>query len=498
MKSRLAAGVTLVIAILMLAAVACENTPAVSPGPSEPRTVPEPTPAPEAAVPSAATVTGTITYLERMALASNAVVEVKLLDVSRADAPAVTIGEQTITSPGQVPVGFEIEYDPSRIDDRFSYAVRATIMEGDRMVFTTDTQYSVITRDSPTHVDMVLVRTIAPQTQLSTPLPPKMIEVPAPVERVDVIVSGSNYALRVVSGLPSGCVEFNGYELTRDDTVLTVTVSNLEPAEPVLCTMNYRSHEEEIDLGELEPGQTYTITINDTLTNSFTVRDVRTKDWVVGVSPIEAVEVMVSESNPPEYSLNVSSRLPRGSSCSRFNGYEVVRRSDESIEVTMTYLMVPPTQLVACTADLPIVRTDVPLGDEFTSGETYAVKVNGELTNSFTVRNEETAGWVTKESPVENVEIVVLESFPPQYQLRVISRLTRGSSCSVFHGYDVSRPFANTINVNVTHMEVAETNVSCTRDLPVVETMVPLGTDFKPGEEYTVNANDVTETFKAQ
>ena len=39
--------------------------------------------------PSAATVTGTVTYRERIALPATAVVEVTVADVSRADAPAV-------------------------------------------------------------------------------------------------------------------------------------------------------------------------------------------------------------------------------------------------------------------------------------------------------------------------------------------------------------------------------------------------------------------------
>ena len=95
--------------------------------------------------------------------------------------------------------------------------------------------------------------------------------------------------------------------------------------------------------------------------------------------------------------------------------------------------------------------------------------------------------------------MIILESFPPQYRIKVISNLPRGSSCSRFNGYDVARPSANTIEVSVTHLEVAEDNVPCTRDLPVVETMVSLGSGFQSGEEYTVTINgQVSETFKAQ
>ena len=108
--------------------------------------------------PTVATVTGTITYRERIALTPNAAVEIKLQDVSRADAPAVTMGEQIIENPGQVPIAFEIEYDPADIDDRFTYAIGVRITESGELAFINDTRYQVITRDSPTHVDMVLVK----------------------------------------------------------------------------------------------------------------------------------------------------------------------------------------------------------------------------------------------------------------------------------------------------------------------------------------------------
>jgi len=54
-----------------------------------------------------AKVTGTVTYLQRIAPPPDAVVDVTLADVSLQDAPALTIAEQTLTEPGQVPIPFE-------------------------------------------------------------------------------------------------------------------------------------------------------------------------------------------------------------------------------------------------------------------------------------------------------------------------------------------------------------------------------------------------------
>ena len=106
-----------------------------------------------------AEVTGTVGYRERMALSPEAVVSVQLLDVSRADAAAITVGEQTIESPGQAPVAFAITYDPDAIDERNSYAVRAEILDRGQLIFTTDRHYPVITRGAMNEVSLVLLRT---------------------------------------------------------------------------------------------------------------------------------------------------------------------------------------------------------------------------------------------------------------------------------------------------------------------------------------------------
>ncbi len=93
-----------------------------------------------------ARVTGTVTYRQRIALPADAIVNVQLQDVSRADAPAIVLGQQTIVAGGrQVPFAFEIPYDPSRIPANATVVVRATIMAAGRLMFTTATVQRVIT-----------------------------------------------------------------------------------------------------------------------------------------------------------------------------------------------------------------------------------------------------------------------------------------------------------------------------------------------------------------
>ena len=102
-------------------------------------------------------VTGTISYRQRIALSGSAVVEVKLLDVSRADAPSVTIAEQTIKPAGrQVPIAFELAYDLQRIDPRGSYSIQVRILDRNKLRFTNTDAYPVITGGHPNEVSVIV------------------------------------------------------------------------------------------------------------------------------------------------------------------------------------------------------------------------------------------------------------------------------------------------------------------------------------------------------
>ncbi len=103
-----------------------------------------------------AVVSGTATYRERIALPPEAAFEATLEDVSRADAPATTIGTARIENPGNPPYRFEIPYDPKQIDERHSYSVRARVVVGGQLMFTTDTVTPVITRGNPVTVSLLL------------------------------------------------------------------------------------------------------------------------------------------------------------------------------------------------------------------------------------------------------------------------------------------------------------------------------------------------------
>lgn len=117
---------------------------------------------PEPSVTPMAALTGNVLYRERMALRMDAVITVRLSDVSLMDVPSIPIAEQTIEARGKsVPIPYRLSYDSSRIQERNTYAVRAEIRSGDgQLMWTTDTVIPVLTRGAPSDgVDIMLVRT---------------------------------------------------------------------------------------------------------------------------------------------------------------------------------------------------------------------------------------------------------------------------------------------------------------------------------------------------
>jgi putative lipoprotein len=103
------------------------------------------------------TVTGTVSYLQRMALPTNAVIQVQLLDVSLADAAAKAVAEESINlGQRQVPVPFSLNFDPAKIDAKHRYSLSAKITVDGKLWFISDRSYPVLTSGNPTHVDLIL------------------------------------------------------------------------------------------------------------------------------------------------------------------------------------------------------------------------------------------------------------------------------------------------------------------------------------------------------
>lgn len=87
-----------------------------------------------------AVLTGTVTYRTRQALPAGAVVEVRLVDISRADAPADVVARQVLVTKGeQVPIPFMLTYAAGSFEAGRRPAVQATIAIDNRVRFRTTT-----------------------------------------------------------------------------------------------------------------------------------------------------------------------------------------------------------------------------------------------------------------------------------------------------------------------------------------------------------------------
>src|SRR5262245_32368350 len=103
-----------------------------------------------------ATVTGTVTYRQRIAMPPGAVVEVSLLDAARADTTGVVIDKQELRPTTQVPIPFTLSYDPAQIDEKHSYTVQARIIVEGKLWFTTTKRHAVITQGNPTNLQVIV------------------------------------------------------------------------------------------------------------------------------------------------------------------------------------------------------------------------------------------------------------------------------------------------------------------------------------------------------
>ncbi|MBA4327971.1 MAG: hypothetical protein C0428_07065 [Polaromonas sp.] len=141
MKRRIIA--TAALGLLVLLAGCASGPASQAPGPAAPAV-------------TGLRITGSISYLQRVALPPDSDVIVQLRDVSRADAAAVVLAEQRFKTRSQVPLPFELAVDAARIDPRMRYAVAARIEHGGKLLFINDRIYPVLTQGHGRRADLVL------------------------------------------------------------------------------------------------------------------------------------------------------------------------------------------------------------------------------------------------------------------------------------------------------------------------------------------------------
>ncbi len=96
----------------------------------------------------------------------------------------------------------------------------------------------------------------------------------------------------------------------------------------------------------------------------------------IRLAPIHEVRVDIAESFPEQIFVYIKGGLADG--CTTFNGVET-RRSGTTIDITVTTQR--PKDAI-CIQVYSFFEQNVPLGSQFTSGQTYTVNVN-DVTTSF-------------------------------------------------------------------------------------------------------------------
>ena len=112
----------------------------------------------------AGNLSGTATLRQPGPLPPDAVFEAVLIDTAIADAPARELGRVRLQPAGQPPFRFTIPYRDGDVTPAGRYAVRATVRQGERLLFTTDTFTPVLRGgpNQPLSLQLIAVQTGRP------------------------------------------------------------------------------------------------------------------------------------------------------------------------------------------------------------------------------------------------------------------------------------------------------------------------------------------------
>jgi heat shock protein HslJ len=142
------------------------------------------------------------------------------------------IATRTIAPAGQVPIPFDLKFDPSRIDERMSYSVSARIMDGGRLQFISDTHNPVLTRGAGNHLDIMLRRVAAP----------------TPVQSSQPVVHGQelkgSFRYMADAALFEDCRSGKSFPVAMEGAYIELERayldSSVEPPDPLLVTIRGR------------------------------------------------------------------------------------------------------------------------------------------------------------------------------------------------------------------------------------------------------------------
>ena len=312
-------------------------------------------------------------------------------------------------------------------------------------------------------------------------------------------------------------VELRDVSLADAASILIASQTIFNPGQvPIEYSVEY-------DEADIDPRRTYSINAtiyesdgrmaftNDTAYEVITRGNPSRVDmWLVMVQPppsetgdnkdpswVEAPVRMVSASmrfDEPDPLLRLIHHQSTVEGCAR-RGDRSLGVEGKDVIVTLS-LMQPPETPWAIPCDEHTVEVDeiFLLDEEFSEGVSYRIVVNGQQWATFTPPDPALGYTHVAKSAVRAFEIEKADGIPASYQLRVVSGRPSGS-CTRVNGYEITRRDPNTIEVAITHHQVSDPNAACTKDFPITETIVPLGSALEAGQDYTVVVNGEARTF---
>jgi hypothetical protein len=99
-------------------------------------------------------------------------------------------------------------------------------------------------------------------------------------------------------------------------------------------------------------------------------------------------------------------------------------------------------------------------------------------------------------APIDELELIIRESFPAQYAVRIVSGLPNG--CAQFHSVELVSQGATVFEFRVENSVPADPDTVCTAIYGTHEQIMELGAGLGSGIEYTVKVNDKELKFTAQ
>ncbi len=101
-------------------------------------------------------IRGTVNYRDRGPLPLDAVMTVELREIYQAGRPPITVARQTFAPGRQLPIPFQLEYDPTQVDTRRQYVLHANISSGGRQLYTLRQDTPVLGNQAASNLQLLL------------------------------------------------------------------------------------------------------------------------------------------------------------------------------------------------------------------------------------------------------------------------------------------------------------------------------------------------------